>query len=336
MNFSHTRPTEPAGKCMTCIRVTLLVLIIIGVGLLATQKMWVPTLVTYLLEQEVKEEVLPVLVHATSTPALDSKDITITIDGQKVVLVDGVSTVTVAPGSASSVVTQYFGNEVALDLDRDGHEDKVFLVTSDGGGSGAFFYVVGALWTPSGYEGTEAVFIGDRIAPQVTELGENNTVIVQYADRAPGESFAISPSVGKSLVLKFDSTSRQFGEVVQDFEGEASTEVMTLLMKEWEWVVALYGDGRTVSPRTPGVFKVSFGEDGSFAVATDCNRAGGSYTSTRETLTFGDMFSTKMYCEGAQEEVFTALLSDVTEYHFTSKGELVLGLKFDSGTVTLR
>jgi heat shock protein HslJ len=337
MNFTQNQPTAETSKGLRLLQVTLLALIIVGIGLLATQRMWVPGLVTYLLEQEGSEVVTsPEDVIATSTPALDNNDITFTIDGQEVTLVDGASAVAVAPDSASSVVTQYFGNEVAIDLDLDGHKDKVFLVTSDGGGSGVFFYVVGALWTKDGFVGTEAVFLGDRIAPQVTELGKNNTVVVNYADRAPGESFAVSPSWGKSLVLKFDPASGQFGEVVQDFEGEASAEVMTLTMKEWEWVSADYVDGRVVIPKMEGVFTVTFAKDGTFSVATDCNRAGGSYTSTGDALTFGNMFSTKMYCEGAQEEVFTALLQDVVDYHFTVKGELILGLRSDSGTVTLR
>lgn len=337
MNFTQNQPTAEMSKGLRLLHVTLLALIIVGIGLLATQRMWVPGLVTYLLEQEGNEMVVPSeVVVATSTPTVRDIDVTFAIDGKEVTLVGGVSNVAVVPGSATSVVTQYFGNEVTLDLDQDGQYDRVFLVTSDGGGSGVFFYVVGALATPYGYTGMEAVFLGDRIAPQVTELGKNNTVVVNYADRSPGESFAVSPSVGKSLVLKFDPESKQFGEVVQDFEGEASAEVMTLTMKEWEWTSAEYADGSIVTPKTPGVFGVTFSKDGTFSVATDCNRAGGSYTSTGDALTFGNMFSTKMYCEGAQEEVFTALLSDVTEYHFTGKGELILGLKSDGGTVTLR
>ena len=333
---NQTNPTQSTGTALKFIQGALLALIIVGIGLMATQKLWIPPLVSYLLLQENKGVVVPVEVTATTTPARDSKNISIIIGDQKVDLVNGISSVVAAPGSATSIVTQYFGNEVTLDLDGDGHEDKVFLVTSDGGGSGVFFYAVGALWTKDGYEGTEAVLIGDRIAPQVTELGKNNTVVVQYTDRKPGESFATSPSLAKSKVLKYDTASRQFGEVVQDFVREASPEMMTLVMKEWEWFSAGYGDGRVETPKTPGVFRVTFNSDGTFSASTDCNRAGGSYISTGDTLAFGNMFSTQMYCEGAQEGVFTALLSEVVSYYFTSKGELVLNLKSASGTVTFR
>jgi hypothetical protein len=45
---------------------------------------------------------------------------------------------------------------------------------------------------------------------------------------------------------------------------------------------------------------------------------------------------TKMYCEGSQESVFTGLLENTHSYHFTSKGELIFNLKFDSGSVIFR
>ena len=43
-----------------------------------------------------------------------------------------------------------------------------------------------------------------------------------------------------------------------------------------------------------------------------------------------------MYCEGSQESDFQKLLQNTGSYHFTSKGELIFDLKFDSGTVTFR
>ena len=73
----------------------------------------------------------------------------------------------------------------------------------------------------SGLVGSQGVLLGDRIAPQTTELRADGVVVVSYADRAPGESFATPPSVGKSIWLKLDPATLQFGEVVQDFEGEA-------------------------------------------------------------------------------------------------------------------
>jgi len=72
------------------------------------------------------------------------------IDGQPVLLRDGVSEVQPVPGAASTVVTRYFGNELRQDLDGDGVEDVSFLLTREIGGSGTYYYVVAALAEPGG------------------------------------------------------------------------------------------------------------------------------------------------------------------------------------------
>ena len=138
---------------------------------------------------------------------------TYTIDGQKVTLVNGVSEVAVAPGSATMTTTRYFGNAVTYDLNGDGRPDTAFILTQDTGGSGTFYYFVAALNMPNGYVGSEGFFLGDRIAPQSTSMGAGTVVIVNYADRAPGESFAIQPSVGKSVWVKLDAQTMKWNEV---------------------------------------------------------------------------------------------------------------------------
>lgn len=151
----------------------------------------------------------------------DHKNATYRIDGEKIPLFNGVSEIEIVPGGASKKVTRYFGNELRTDLNNDGQEDVVFLLTQTQGGSGTFFYVVAALKTNKGYVGSDAVLLGDRIAPQNIELTSPYTVVVNYADRAQDESFAVAPSIGKSIKLRLDPNTMQWGEVVQDFEGEA-------------------------------------------------------------------------------------------------------------------
>ncbi len=124
--------------------------------------------------------------------------------------------------------------------------------------------------------------------------------------------------------------------VVDDFEGEADPSRMTLGMKKWSWVRSEYNDGRVVTPKTADKFTLTFNTDGTFGASTDCNGVGGNYTAKDGTISFSQMISTLMYCEGSQESEFRDSLSNSTSYHFTSKGELVLGLKFDSGSVIFR
>lgn len=125
------------------------------------------------------------------------------------------------PITLGSQGTQYFGNEARGDINRDGVSDVSFLITHEPGGSGTFFYLVGALQQRDGsYKGSQAMLIGDRIAPQTTEY-RNGLIIINYADRGPGEPFTTRPSYGKSVYAKYDPSSNDFGEVVQDFEGES-------------------------------------------------------------------------------------------------------------------
>lgn len=231
---------------------------------------------------------------------------------------------------------RYFGNDLKTDLDGDGVEDVVFLITQEPGGSGTFYYVVAALNTKRGYVGSEALMLGDRIAPQTIEKGRGKIVVVNYADRALGEPFTTPPSVGKSIWLLLDPASMQFGEVAQDFEGEADPSRMTLGMKKWVWTSALYNDGREIIPKRAGAFTLVFGIGGRFSATTDCNHMGGNYVTNAKKISFSEMVSTEMYCEGSQESEFATLLENTQSYHFTSKGELILDLKFDSGSVIFR
>ena len=277
---------------------------------------------------------------APQQDAADYKNATYVIAGQPVTLVNGRAESAAAPGSASKVVTDYFGNEVKLDLDEDGREDVVFLLTQQTGGSGTFYYVVAALNTLNGYTGSHGVLLGDRIAPQTTELSRNpshkNVVVVNYADRAPGESFAVRPSIGKSIWLKLDPATMQFGEVAQDFEGEADPARMTLAMHTWTWIRTLYNNDTTVTPKKAKAFTLTFKKDGSFSATTDCNSMGGSYTATGNQISFSKVTTTMMYCDGSQEGEFSKMLHEVQSYRFTSKGELIFEFKFDSGVLIFR
>lgn len=272
--------------------------------------------------------------------AADYKSIEYGIDGKKVKLDNGFAQEEAAPGSASKITTRYFGHELRADLNSDGREDAVFILTQETGGSGTFFYAVAALNTEDGYVGSEGYLIGDRVAPQTVELsrdpGHENVIVVNYADRAPGEPMTAQPSVGKSAWLKLDPQTMRFGTVERDFEGEADPSAMSLSMKEWTWVSALYNDGRKVAPNRPGDFTLTFAGDGAFSAKTDCNSMSGSYVADEGSLSFGPIAATLMFCEGSQESEFARILEGAAGYHFTPRGELVLDLKFDSGTATFR
>ena len=138
----------------------------------------------------------PVNVIVKGGP-IDAKNCTYIVDGQKVILKNGSAESQIVAGSASKLVTEYFGNDVSSDFNGDDIKDDAFLLTQTSGGSGTFYYVVAALSSPNGCVGTNAILLGDRIAPQTTEFN-NGQIIVNYADRKPSEAMSADPTVGVS------------------------------------------------------------------------------------------------------------------------------------------
>lgn len=201
------------------LRFFLLLLIIVGIFLIFTQKMWVPKLVDYILsfEPEKYKVITPEYVS-------DYKNISYQIEGQRIKLKNGYSEKEIVPGSASKIITKYFGNELKTDLNNDGKEDVVFLITQETGGSGVFYYVVSAIKTDDGYIGSDGYFLGDRIAPQNINNSQNpkhkNVIVVNYTERGPNDSMSTQPSFAKSAYLKLDDKNR-WGLVMSDFEGES-------------------------------------------------------------------------------------------------------------------
>ncbi|MDA0302560.1 MAG: hypothetical protein O2822_08540, partial [Chloroflexi bacterium] len=105
--------------------------------------------------------------------------------------------VAAAPGST----TRVFGNQATGDLDGDGQADVAFVLTQSPGGSGTFFYAAAALRTATGSRGTNAVLLGDRIAPQTTRIVDG-LIEVNYAERKAGEPMTAQPSVGVTKRLR--------------------------------------------------------------------------------------------------------------------------------------
>lgn len=112
--------------------------------------------------------------------------------------------------------------------------------------------------------------------------------------------------------------------------------MMTLGMKKWVWIKTVMNDGTVTSPHKPGVFTITFTKDNHVSITTDCNGMNGSYKVQDKNLMFTQMMSTLMYCDGSQEQEFASKLQDAGNYLFTSKGELILEVKKDSGRMIFR
>lgn len=103
--------------------------------------------------------------------------------------------------------------------------------------------------------------------------------------------------------------------------------------KSWQLVRVMYSDGKEVLPKTEGDFVLTLKGDSTFSLKTDCNNIGGEYVSEGNLISFKNIFSTKMYCEGAKEEEISMALQKSKSFFYDSNGNLVIDLDMDSGSI---
>lgn len=134
-------------------------------------------------------------------PAEDPENATYIIDGQPVALINGESQVPLGPDPEIVSTVTMFGQPTMGDLTADDIDDAAVMLVVSGSGSGTFYYQAAALNKDGKYSGTNAILLGDRIAPQSTQIMDN-TIVANYAERAPGEPMTAQPSVAVSKYLQ--------------------------------------------------------------------------------------------------------------------------------------
>jgi hypothetical protein len=145
----------------------------------------------------------PVAAPSPRALAQTPSDATYMINGRPFALEGGQATIETVPGAASKTVIEISGEPVTGDLDQDGLPDVALLLVETTGGSGTFYHVAAAFNRDGHFVGTGVVLLGDRIVPQQL-LIRHGILIVDYADRRPGEAMATPPSqnVSKYLVAR--------------------------------------------------------------------------------------------------------------------------------------
>jgi len=141
----------------------------------------------------------PVLTPTSTPVVFNPLNATYFIDNAPVVLANG-------QAKTETSSTLVFGQPTVGDLNGDGLADAALILTQDTGGSGTFYYVAAAINTASGAQGTNAILLGDRIAPQNIEI-KSGQIIANYADRKPTEPMTTPPSVGVSAYLALDGST---------------------------------------------------------------------------------------------------------------------------------
>lgn len=112
-----------------------------------------------------------------------------------------------------------------------------------------------------------------------------------------------------------------------------SEVVRKLTATTWAWQETTMSDGAVITPNQAGAFTLTFGADGSVNGTTDCNNFFNTYTLNDTEIEFGVLGMTMMYCEGAQESEFIRQLENTQFVFFDDNDNLVLLLRYDSGSV---
>lgn len=129
----------------------------------------------------------------TNNPPKKINDVTYYVDGTPVTLKNGRAEIVTRTRS----IINYFGNEIISDLNGDGMKDIAFILTQSMPRGEVLYYLAVAIYTSTGYVGTNTIFLGDRIAPQTTSVNDRE-ILVNFAERNDGESLTVAPSVGVS------------------------------------------------------------------------------------------------------------------------------------------
>ncbi|MBP9827841.1 META domain-containing protein [Patescibacteria group bacterium] len=116
-------------------------------------------------------------------------------------------------------------------------------------------------------------------------------------------------------------------------EKQADTSMIAITDTSWTWTTTLLAAEGAFTPNEPERFVLTFETDGRFGSSTDCNTMGGNYTMDGASLSFGEIISTKMYCEGSQEATYAEQLGNVVAYVISEEGSLMLTLQDDQGTM---
>ena len=101
----------------------------------------------------------------------------------------------------------------------------------------------------------------------------------------------------------------------------------------WKWQQSIYGNDTEATPPKPENYTVLLRQDGSLEIRADCNRCGGTYQMGDRHLSMQVTYCTRAMCPpGSLDQVFIRDLNAAVIY-FLKDGDLLIDLKYDSGTM---
>lgn len=256
-----------------------------------------------------------------TTKKLNPKNSSFVIDEKKIRLKRGVSKIKLDKNSATKLITQYTGTNVVGDINGDGADDMAIILSQQSGGNEIRYYASVISSEKGKYKSSNTVFIGDRINVYSIALNNGN-IMMEYADLPKEDTTVFAPTVLLSKILKFESG------VLSQKQNEIS-----LFGRSWKWKKTIMNNGKSTVPNNEDAFSLFFGDDGKIFITTDCNTFSGIHKISDNKLTLGPLKSTRKFCEESQEDIFIKSLNEVDTWFINEKQQLILQLKFDSGSI---
>lgn len=172
--------------------------------------------------------------------------------------------------------------------------------------------------------------LGDTVLPQ-TMSGSG----ARYANE---DESIVFWNKGDELTITQNGENIFVGKVYDKSEKEGGErKQFSLSDSSWIWISTGLSNSTSLTPNKKDVFTITFNQDGTLSGTTDCNNFSGNYsTKENNAITFGEFAQTQMFCEASQEGAFIDMISKTDHYMFTSDGNLVLLLKYDSGSVMFK
>ena len=192
------------------------------------------------------------------------QNLTITINGEKFTLSNGVAENESAPGSAGKNTVRIVGDPVAADVTGNGKTDAALLIRNDPGGSGIFYYAIFAINDTGSYRATNALPLGDRIVPQTVDATDGR-VVYRFLERESGQSMADVATLERAVSVMLDPVSGSISAAgafpSADWlwkpigadpppAADSDTWVGYLSALGSQHVAELYGEGTTLIPAT--------------------------------------------------------------------------------------
>lgn len=90
------------------------------------------------------------------------------------------------------------------DLNGDGVRDAGLLLAYQPGGSGTFIYVAAVMDIGGTQQGTNAVLLGDRVAPEGVAVS-NGMIVASYKDRRADQPMSAAPTVETEKYIRVEN-----------------------------------------------------------------------------------------------------------------------------------